>query len=323
MNALIFLITAIKGGIFMYKLSNNSSLSVIIFLILLMITFIIPVSAADSVDEKNDFLITAKNLNEKILKQENKLRIIDIRSSVEYLRGHLPQAVHMTEEDFTKPDAWVDGLIPNPKDFSNILKEKGINNNSEIIIYGNEKSYHPYRLKFILYFYGHQNAKILEGGFKAWDRSEFEIKHLPFKAKEGNFVVKKVNNNLVVTTNTIANKLNNRNLVILDNRNNSEFQGKEKTNLALRKGRIPGSINLDWNENFDENNELLKNEKLLNKYEKIGVNKNKTIILLSNKSFKAAQTFFLLKSLGYNDLKLYDEGWLGWSKHNNLPIEFD
>lgn len=309
------------GGKLM-KIDKRKKITKVLLLVIIMLIFSYS-AAAELKSNKNELLITAENLKQKIDKEEAKIKIIDVRTPLQYLGGHLPQAVHMTKKDFSKPGGWVKGLIPSPKDFSGVLKNKGINNDSKIIIYGSKKDYTPYRLIFILHFYGHQSVKVLQGGFESWNEKGYQKDYLPHQNEKGDFTVKSTANNLIINTNTAANNLNNNNLILLDNRNKNEFRGSRKSAAAFRKGRIPASVHFDWEENFNPKKEVLKKEKLLKKYQKIGATKEKEIVIFSNKSFKAAHSFYILKSLGYNKLKLYDEGWLGWSSRRKLPVKVE
>ncbi len=47
------------------------------------------------------------------------------------------------------------------------------------------------------------------------------------------------------------------------------------------------------------------------------------IVLLSHNGVRAAHSFFTLKLLGYENIKLYDEAWVGWSSRSDLPVEMD
>lgn len=295
----------------------------IITLILTLTLIFSPISSAENSQESEQFLITVKKLHSK-LKTSKNLKIIDVRSSGQYLLGHIPKAVQMWGADLQAQDAWVDELIPEPKFFTYSLQQKGINKDSEIIIYSKRNSSWAARLWFIFQFYDYQNVKILKGGYQSWQENNFEKKILPTKTKKGNFVIKDVNNNLITDTGTIIENLNNHNFIILDLRNRKEFKEREVGTAASKTERIPTSINIEWQQLFDEEDRLKSKEELLKIFRKENTTQTKeNIVLLSNKGVRAAHGFLILKSLGYQNLKVYDEGWLGWSNYGDFPLEIN
>lgn len=279
-------------------------------------------SAAENSSEENIY-IEAEDLNNR-LAEKNKIKIIDLRSSLKYSLGHLPGAVHLRSEEMRAQLGWVEELIPEAHFFTQIMREKGINQDSEIIIYGEKNSPRTARLYFIFKFYQHHNLKILKGGYQSWQENDFQKKLLPFKAKKGNFIIKDVNNQLLVTTDTIAENLGKQDFLVLDLRSKSEFKGQKKAASAPRKGRIPASINLAWTEFFDQQHNLKTKEELRAILKQKSISPDQSaVVLLSNKGIKAAQIFLVLESLGYQNLKLYDGGWLAWSSRSELPLAAD
>jgi thiosulfate/3-mercaptopyruvate sulfurtransferase len=272
--------------------------------------------------ENPELLISAAELNEKLENENNRLKIIDVRNSARYLLGHLPEAVSMWSDDFSNPEGWVEGLIAEPEAFSAAAQEKGINNDSEIIVYDENSGIWAARLWWIFRVYGHQNVKILEGGYDNWKAEDFETKMLPNYPEEGNFVVKDVKNEWIVNSDTIAENLDNENFVVLDTRTEAEYLGEETNSGAPRKGRIPNSIHLEWDSVLNEDYTFKSAAELKKLFEENGITKDKEVIApMCHTGVRAAHSFFALKLIGYENLKLYDESWVGWSSRSDLPVE--
>lgn len=280
------------------------------------------IAASDRGFENPELLISAAELDEKLENENNKLKIIDVRSSAKYLLGHLPEAVSMWNNDLSNPDGWVEGLIAEPEAFSAAAQAKGINNDSEIIVYDENNSIWAARLWWIFRVYGHQNVKILEGGYDNWKAEDFETKILPHYPEEGNFVVEDVKNEWIVSSDTIAENLGNENFVVLDTRSEAEYLGEETNSGAPRKGRIPNSIHLEWDSVLNEDFTFKSAAEIKEIYEEKGITKDKEVIApMCHTGVRAAHSFFALKLIGYDNLKLYDESWVGWSSRSDLPVE--
>ncbi|MFW6273304.1 MAG: sulfurtransferase, partial [Halanaerobium sp.] len=226
-----------------------------IFIILITLLIITAFNAAAAEEFENpELLISAEELNQKLEAEEDNLKIIDVRNSAKYLLGHIPGSVNMWGNDFSNPEGWIDGLIAEPKAFSDIAQEKGINNDSEIVVYDDSDSIWAARLWWIFRVYDHQDIKVLEGGFDAWKEKDFETKMLPFNPEKGDFEVEDVNNDWIVNTDTIAENLEDDDFIVLDTRTEAEYLGEETNSGAPRRGRIPNSVHIEWNQVLDEDN---------------------------------------------------------------------
>lgn len=301
----------------------NYHQSKIIFIIMIFLLFFSSLTSAQDF-ERAELLISAVELNEILENQNENLKIIDVRNSGKYLLGHLPKAAHMWGDDLSAVQSWVPEMIPEANDFSSIAQEKGINNDSKIIIYGDQDSPWPARLWFIFSFYDHQNVRILKGGYQAWKDEDYETAMLPYNPEQGNFEVKDVNNDWLINSDTIAENLDNENFLVLDSRSEAEYLGQETNSAAPRKGRIPASVHLEWSAVLTEDGNFKSPAEITELYQAAGVSKEKEIIaVLSHNGVRAAHSFLTLKLLGYENLKLYDEAWVGWSSRSDLPVEMN
>ncbi|RCW56539.1 sulfurtransferase [Halanaerobium sp. ST460_2HS_T2] len=304
---------------------NNDKILILIFISIIIISTSLSFSAVAAEErgfENPDLLISASELNKRLKNENNKLKIIDVRNSARYLLGHLPGAVNMWGSDFSDPEGWVEGLIADPKAFSVTVQKKGINNDSKIIVYDENNSVWAARLWWVFRVYGHQNIKVLEGGYDNWKDNDFETNILPNYPDKGNFLVQDVINEWIVNSDTIAENLDNEKFIVLDTRTEAEYLGQKTGSSAPRKGRIPNSIHLEWNRVLTENYNFKSASEIKQIYQEKGITKDKEVIaLISHTGVRAAHSFFALKLLGYDNLKLFDESWLGWSNRSDLPIE--
>jgi|GEM_PF-644160 thiosulfate/3-mercaptopyruvate sulfurtransferase len=295
--------------------------------LIILISFLLLGSLAAGAQEKftaPELLISAAELKEKLEDGSENLKIIDVRSSARYLLGHLPDAAHMWGDDLSAVQGWVPELIPEAAAFSEVAREKGINNDSEIIIYGKHDSPWPARLWFIFKVYAHQDVRILRGGYQAWNREDYETEILPYNPEDGNFEVSDVRNEWLINSDTIAENLDNDDFLVLDTRTEAEYTGEETNSAAPRKGRIPGSIHLEWSSVLDEEGNYKSAAEIYRIFQEAGVTRDKEVIaVLSHNGVRAAHTFFTLRLLDYNNIKLYDEAWVGWSNRSDLPVEMN
>jgi thiosulfate/3-mercaptopyruvate sulfurtransferase len=86
----------------------------------------------------------------------------------------------------------------------------------------------------------------------------------------------------------------------------------------LRGGHIPGAINIDWKENI-----LIDKFKSLDDIKKLysSFAKNQPLITYCQGGYRAANTFVILKELGFKNVKMYLGSWNEWGNNSRLPIE--
>ena len=88
-----------------------------------------------------------------------------------YTRAHIPGAVCRPEHSYVKGKDADDNIslhLPNPDDFKDLVAKMGIGQDTEVVLYDEWGSIFAARLWWVLRYYGHQRARILNGGWQAW-----------------------------------------------------------------------------------------------------------------------------------------------------------
>ncbi|HJO31640.1 MAG TPA: rhodanese-like domain-containing protein, partial [Nitrosopumilus sp.] len=106
------------------------------------------------------------------------------------------------------------------------------------------------------------------------------------------------------------------NMTILDARSIGEYNGS--IIRAAQSGHIPSSINIDWNQNLQNDGTFKNNEELSKMY---NFPKDTEIITYCQGAYRAANTFLVLKKLGFTNIRVYLGSWGEWGNKLELPIE--
>lgn len=155
---------------------------------------------------------------------------------------------------------------------------------------------------------------MLDGGFEGWKSAGYpvEFKSNPLFHSKFNG---KIDKNVISTAEEVKKSLKNKKTIILDARSKDEFEGLDIR--AARRGHIPSAVNIDWQNNID--NRIFKHKEKLSKiYSKIP--KNSKVITYCQGGYRAANTFIVLKLLGYNKVKMYLGSWGEWGNRFDLPV---
>jgi len=107
-------------------------------------------------------------------RDDPKVRVIDCATSDAYDRAHIPSAVRVPGHPWlkTEPDPYSHMNEPlhviGPDDFASAMGEIGVSNDTTVVAYDSVSHQFSTRLWWVLAYYGHRNAKVLDGGFHRW-----------------------------------------------------------------------------------------------------------------------------------------------------------
>jgi thiosulfate/3-mercaptopyruvate sulfurtransferase len=248
--------------------------------------------------------------------------IVDTRSLNEYLDGHIPGAINLDLMQFHWVDTSKIGVSQFNRQMKILLSNLGLTEAKFAVFYDNISGPSASRGVWLSQYFSHLNSSILDGGLTEWKAEGLEIQ------KDSNsFVHSKLtaspNPEVLADLKMIESSLKegpaNRKYVLLDCRSKQEFDGSLVR--ALKRGHIPNAINIDWSCNIDnENNGKFKSiSDLAEIYAEIA--KTEEIITYCQGGYRAANTFIVLKMLGYERVRMYPGSWGEWGNTPRMPAE--
>lgn len=241
---------------------------------------------------------------------QHKATLVDVRSKDAYLKGHIPGAVSIPVNDLqSSPDKI---MFPVPR-VEKILGEKGLTVDTDTVVYGAGREI-AFLEFWMLDYLGMDKIHVLDGGIEGWKgqlaKDDTKLPPAVFKAKP--------RSGLYATTSYVKHALKKKNEVLVDVRTPAEFAGKDVR--ALRGGHIPGAVNINYDENFQEGSTSLKSpEELAKLYSSL--DKNKEVIVYCQTGTRATNTLFVLKDLGFKKVRNYDASWIEWGSNPDLPAD--
>ena len=281
----------------------------VIFLSLLIFPLFISQNAAAAEYPNANLLVEtdwlSKNLN------DSNIRIIDLRSSANYMKGHIRNAIPFSHELVTTTRNGVKGMVADKEAVEQALERLGISSNTKLIFYDDADSKWATYMFWVVEYHGHKNAAVLNGGWQKWEGEKRPLSTDIPKVKPVSFKAQ-INKNLIVDTDWVKKNISSPKVKIINVRPEKDYID----------GHIAGTINIPWLENLQGAGTKVwksKNE-LMQMYEKEeGIKKDETVISSCMFGILAGGTYFTLRLLDYKDVKLYDGSQSDWvAKGNSL-----
>ena len=257
-------------------------------------------------------------------------KILDVRPvpPLDYISGHVPNAVHISEQAFRGPNGKLPYQIWPAGDLANLLSKAGISNNDQVLVYSDGNNVLGASLvAYILEKSGVPSIGILDGGFSGYKTQGHTVTKAFPTYSPGVFNPKSVPG-LAISLKEVLALVGKPNVVIVDPRPKGLFEGTEQ--LFIRNGHIPGAINITWQSVTEANNpeEALKNPHKLKSIEALrqlfvsrGVTPDKMVIISCSTGREASLQYIVLKHLlGYPNVRIYEGSWTEYSTTNN-PVQ--
>jgi thiosulfate/3-mercaptopyruvate sulfurtransferase len=295
----------------------------------LAIAGLLPLSVASTASASTEItLVSPADASANV--NSGKWKVLDVRPvpPLDYLSGHLPKAVHISEQAFRGPNGTLPYQIWPAGDLANLLSKAGVSNKDSVIVYSDGTNVLGATLvAYILEKSGVPKVAILDGGFSGYKAAELpttkrfpNYKIVPFKTTSVN--------NISISLKELLPLVGKPNVVIVDPRPKAQYEGTDQT--FIRNGHIPGAINIAWQSATEAKNpaEALQNphkfksvEALRKLFESRGVTPDKTVIISCSTGREASLQYVVLKHLlGYPNVRVYEGSWTEYSA-TNYPVQ--
>ena len=245
-----------------------------------------------------------------------------------YEQGHIPGAVKLdwhTELQRSDVRDFVDEA-----GFAALMAEKGISNDSTVILYGDKSNWWAAYALWFFKYNGHKDVRLMNGGRQKWVAENKPLSDEKPNVAAGSYAVPYRDESIRAYASDVLQhiiKVKDGAATMVDVRSNDEYTGKKlhmpeyPQEGALRGGHIPGAQNIPWAQAVQDDGTFKPSDDLQALYGDKGVTGDKDIIAYCRIAERSSHSWFVLKYLlGYPKVRNYDGSWTEWGNMVGVPI---
>jgi thiosulfate/3-mercaptopyruvate sulfurtransferase len=243
-----------------------------------------------------------------------------------YEDGHIRGAVKLHwREDLQ--DELVRDLL-SKEAFERLLGERGIANETTVVLYGDKNNWFAAYAYWYLKIYGHRDVRLLDGGRQKWIEEGRELTTDPPAPAAATYTASERDEAIRVRRDAVLADVSDPGVTLVDVRSPQEYSGElvappgYEQEGASRAGHIPGARSVPWATAVRDDGTFRSADELREIYEAKGITPDKEVRAYCRIGERSAHTWFVLRELlGYENVKNYDGSWTEWGNLVDVPIE--
>jgi len=243
-----------------------------------------------------------------------------------YDEGHITGAVKLHWRDDLQDPVERD-LVDKPT-FERLMSERGISNDSTLVLYGDKNNWFAAYAYWYLKIYGHEDVRILDGGRQKWADEGREFTAETPQPPQAEYKASERDESIRTYRDSVKEGIGEQSKALVDVRSPQEYTGEliappgYEQEGAQRAGHIPTAASIPWATAVRDDGTFKSPEELRELYEGKGVTPEKEVTAYCRIGERSAHTWFVLRELlGYATVKNYDGSWTEWGNLVDVPIE--
>lgn len=236
-----------------------------------------------------------------------------------YETGHIPGAVYFDlERDLSGPIGQHGGRHPLPDivAFAKTLGQAGIDSSKTVVVYDDQGGAMASRLWWMLRYAGHDNVKLLDGGYGSWQSAWHPVSTEAPQVRETVFEAVP-QPDMLLSTEDVKSRLGKAGTTLIDSREPRRYLGLEEP-IDPVAGHIPGAVNHFWKQSLDESGRWKRAEGQRERF--AGLKRDEEVVVYCGSGVTACPNVLALTEAGFTNVKLYGGSWSDWISYAENPV---
>ena len=272
---------------------------------------------------RSDVLVDAEWVEQHL--DDPKVAVVEVDEDTSaYEKNHIRNAIRIDWKRDLQDQVRRDFV--NKEQFEALLSERGIGNDTTVVLYGGNNNWFASYAYWYFKLYGHQDVKLLDGGRKKWELDSRDLVEEVPTRPAATYVAQEQDLAIRAFRDEVVEAINVKNLV--DVRSPDEFSGKLLAPAHLPQeqsqcpGHVPSAKNIPWSKAANDDGTFKTDEELTELYQGEGVDLSKDTIAYCRIGERSAHSWFVLHELlGQANVKNYDGSWTEYGSLVGVPIE--
>lgn len=242
--------------------------------------------------------------------------------AAEFFAGHIPGAHYFDLDAVSDKASPYVNMLPSPEQFAVAARALGVSAETMVVIY--DSTYVSARIWWMFRLFGHEKARILNGGFRRWKAEGRPVESGDTKPlAPGDFIAASPLPE-IAGWREVLDAIKSGDKAIIDARTKERFTGEMPSGYpGVAGGHMPTAINIPWSRMIRQNGDFgfATPEEARVIFKDTGVDLDRPIISTCGSGVTASILALQLMRVGKTDWKIYDGSWHEWGQRVDLPKE--
>jgi thiosulfate/3-mercaptopyruvate sulfurtransferase len=243
---------------------------------------------------------------------------------VSFLEAHIPGAVYAhLDNDLSGPVTSDSGRhpLPDADQFAAFLARSGWQPGTLLVAYDDAGGSIAARLWWLMRYFGHDCAALLDGGLSAWQAAAYELESGPVAVASKMSVSLSERGEFLVSTGEVLRNLEKQGSLLADVRAAERFRGDIEP-IDSVAGHIPGSVNYPFQLNLLADARFKSAPAIRTGLLAMSENRPaQDVVFMCGSGVTACHTIFAAELAGLEGAKLYAGSWSEWIRDPSRPVE--
>ncbi|WP_119731335.1 sulfurtransferase [Thermomonospora amylolytica] len=235
----------------------------------------------------------------------------------DYRKGHLPGAVFVDlDRDLAAPPGPAGRHpLPDAEAFQRAMRAAGVSAGRPVVVYDDADSTAAARAWWVLRYFGHEQVRVLNGGYRAWTEAGRPVTDRTPTPEPGDFTARPGGLPMLDAPGAAA--IAERG-VLLDARAAERYRGEVEP-IDPVAGHIPGAVSAPTTANVGPDGRFLPPEELRERFTRLGVAPAAEVGAYCGSGVTAAHEVLALELAGF-PAALYVGSWSNWVSDPANPV---